>query len=299
MDKSKFSLVDIIGYIIPGALALVVMLLFYHYPNEDYSSLVNFLKIVKQYSYLMINKSATMGFILPSAFLILSYITGHLFAYVSSITIERFAIWVYGYPSEFLFNQSSWPHIFKDVRRVRVMRPRRWKAKYFSYLMVRIIIILVLLPLSLVVFLIKLCAIDGFLVKGLDPFLKDIIEKKLSSLRVALHIPSNSEYGDADMHRIVHEYYYNKCDCIRHTMDNYVGIYDLMRSLTLIMVIASWLVIFKNLKSFMWLAPINVRAVFLICIFLALTLLFFMAFMKFYRRYTLESYICLASDNNL
>lgn len=295
MKQTQFTLSDFLGYVIPGASALVVMLLFYHYPSEDYSSVNSFLQVVKQYSYLMIEKSKTMGFILPSAFIILSYIVGHLLAFLSSITVERFTIWLYGYPSCFLFSKVGWSHIFFDVKKMCDRRSLHWRWKVFVYALIRIIVIILLLPLSSVVFFLKLVSVDGFIVRSLDPFLKDVVEKKLSSLRALLKMPNDNEYRDADLHRVVHEYCYSKYECVRQKMDNYVAIYDLMRSLTLVMVYASWMLIIKNFKLlFTAFSPWAV-----IIGSLILTLLFFMAFMKFYRRFTLESYICIASDKDL
>lgn len=299
MDNSHFTLSDFLGYVIPGASVLVVMLMFYHYPDEDYTSVDDLLRVIKKYSYLLIDKSAKVGVILPSFFVILSYVAGHILAYLSSITVERFAIWIYGYPSEYLFSKVGWSHLFEDVNRVRKKRPRCWVLKSFMYLLIRIIIIVVLFPLSSAVFFIKAISIDGFLVKNLDPFLRDVIAKKLTSLRAQLNLPNDKDYKGADLHRIVHEYCYCKYDCIRQKMDNYVAIYDLMRSLTLIMVFVSWMLAYANIKYIKFLAPINWGTLFMIGIVLMLTLLCFMAFMKFYRRYTLESYICIASDKDL
>lgn len=80
MDNSHFTLSDFLGYVIPGASVLVVMLMFYHYPDEDYTSVDDLLRVIKKYSYLLIDKSAKVGVILPSFFVILSYVAGHILA---------------------------------------------------------------------------------------------------------------------------------------------------------------------------------------------------------------------------
>lgn len=47
------------------------------------------------------------SFIESLIFIIVAYVFGHLLAYVSSVTIEIFTLWYFGYPSEFLLGQRK------------------------------------------------------------------------------------------------------------------------------------------------------------------------------------------------
>ena len=110
--KNPFSLFDFLGYIFPGAFALLVI---FYFVNMEPLNFVNPMSIsemmVKVKGWLNVSESIVSC----SVFLIFSYILGHLIAYISSITIEKFVIWWYGFPSEFLLtDEGRYWHVLHD-----------------------------------------------------------------------------------------------------------------------------------------------------------------------------------------
>lgn len=91
--KNPFSLFDFLGYIFPGAFTLLVIFYFVKMEPLDFVEpmyISDMMVTVK--GWLNVSESIVSC----SVFLILSYILGHLVAYISSITIEKFVIWWYG-----------------------------------------------------------------------------------------------------------------------------------------------------------------------------------------------------------
>ena len=91
MKQHPFSLYDFIGYFVPGAL-LIYMYYFFNAFNSLNSFTLN--GVIES-----LPSIKAEGVILV---LILSYILGHLSSFISSITVEKYAVWKYGYPSKYL-----------------------------------------------------------------------------------------------------------------------------------------------------------------------------------------------------
>ena len=89
-EKNPFSIFDFLGYVFPGLVAMYFSLLFYNYDFSK-SLFINSIQLYQNYNI------TTLGFLIIS-----SYVIGHIIAYLSSITVEKFSVWCYGYPSDFL-----------------------------------------------------------------------------------------------------------------------------------------------------------------------------------------------------
>lgn len=100
MRKNPFSLYDFLGYVFPGLMAIFTICFFYETKEiTGVSSLFyNLLDFVRSLG--GENRSWIEDTIILT---IASYVTGHFIAYLSSLTVEQFAIWIYDYPSVFLF----------------------------------------------------------------------------------------------------------------------------------------------------------------------------------------------------
>ena len=87
--KNPFSFYDFLGYFIPGALFCYLFVLAFGAKVGDWIGLDFFqgLSLFEQ----------------SIAFIIVSYVLGHIVNYLSTITIERYSIWSIGYPSKYIF----------------------------------------------------------------------------------------------------------------------------------------------------------------------------------------------------
>lgn len=294
MIKNPFSVFDFFGYVIPGAFALIAV--FYFIKMEplnftDPMSLGEVIATVKRW--LMASESIVSC----SVFLILSYIVGHLVAYISSITIERFLIWWYGYPSEFLLTEEGrWWHVCHDARSMLNNKKHHYIRDFLRTYSLRIVVSLLLFPILIPTLLMKILGGDGFLVKTLDAYLKDIILCKRKALARHLHLPDSAHYDKVDYHRVIYHYVYEKAGSHRQKMDNYVALYDFLRSLTLIFVGIFMYVMTSvgcgdcQVGPYYWWSLLGLMVV---------TYLFYMGFFKFYRRFTLEAFMCLVSISEL
>ena len=104
MDKNPFSLYDFLGYLFPG---LLTMLIIIHIKNingttdvEDYISISKFMNTFKNGIKLEWWKSTMI-------LIIISYILGHIIAYLSSVSIEYFANKSFKYPSYYLLHNEN------------------------------------------------------------------------------------------------------------------------------------------------------------------------------------------------
>jgi len=290
MNKNPFSIYEILGYVFPGAFSLFVLFFFYVNVNTSISDLTVLPQLLKN----AINtlKENNIGNLLDtSVILISSYVIGHFVAYLSSITVERLFLWVFGYPSEFLLGKISGFPFWKEWS-----DSQRWKKHCFICLMnvlLRSIVFLALLPISLLLFILFLTRLDAFFTKPLDSYLNDIITRKQIELEDKLMLPRSSEYGLVDSHRVIYHYAYEFCDNHRSKMDNYVALYGFLRSCTLIFS-SIWLFLFvQSIRSINFELQVNWGNILLLFVTAIISFIFFLGFTKFYRRFTLESLMCL------
>lgn len=82
-------------------------------------------------------------------------------------------------------------------------------------------------------------------------------------------------------------------------LDNYVALYGFLRAITLIAnCFTLWLCLKYILPTLKIGAEVDWHLVFLLVLCVGVTYIFFMSFMKFYRRFTLESFMCLVIDSS-
>ena len=232
-----------------------------------------------------------------SVFLIISYIVGHLIAYLSSITIEKFVIWWFGYPSEFLLkSEGKYWHFLHDGISMAKAKKYHYKREIVRTYLLRAIVSIFLLPILIPTLIVKILGGDDFFVKNLDPYLKEIILQKRNALFQKLHLPDSSHFEKVDYHRVIYHYEYENSCNHRTKMDNYVALYDFLRAITLIFtgmflfVAGTGLFGSNEIGLYFWID---------LLVLLALSYISFMSFFKFYRRFTLEAFMCLSTDKDL
>lgn len=277
MNQNPFSLYDFLGYFIPGALilAIIYISIYCNTCRVDYCKILTSVPELKLGSIVMV--------------ILLSYSLGHIFSFLSSITVEKYAEWKYGYPSYYLLKLKK-----KKVKRNKVNKVKY----YFSCFIMGIL----LLPLVILDFIFgKTLNFKVFYTRPLDDFLREIAIDKIKNLPKKLNINSiedafeDRENVQCDFFRIIQHYTYENSKKHQSKFTNYVALYGFLRTMTLIInILFSYLLIhFIIIKKFE--ITMMLCSLFILCgIYI-----FFMAFMKFYRRYTLEGLMVLIVDEKI
>lgn len=271
MKQNPFSLYDFLGYFIPGALVLYLYLIIEHLKKSESFELSEIFECVN-------NPNINTALL----FIIISYVIGHFLSYISSITIEQYANWKYDYPSKYLLNLSD-RHFWKGLHSFHC---------YFW----RIVLILFLAPMVLLDFILgRKFGFKKFFHKKLDHDLIKLILLKLNDLmdKLGVNEINGFKQGDGnnqDFYRIIHHYVYENSKNHQSKLNNYVALYGFLRTLTLLLMILFWyLIIHIGLYS-----EFSRESIILLGIIALVNYVFFMGFMKFYRRYTLEGLMILA-----
>jgi hypothetical protein len=290
MDKNPFSLYDFLGYVIPGGIALIFAWLVYHPPLN---SIADVITIDDKLMNLMSWNNVLV-------LLLISYLTGHFIAYFSSLTIEKFALWHYQYPSKYLMGEKTPKSGYFKYMYLKKDKKTNWKKFILSIW--KIVLAIILLPISILSLIIgRIFNLNGFVVKPLDEYLQKCVETKTIALIEKLNLPSfnKNETKEVDYLRIIYHYEYEKNIKQSKKMDNYVALYGFLRSVSLIFVLLFDFLLYKSLLSINFSYDVNQSFLLLMLIVGLVSYIFYLGFMKFYRRYTLECYMALITDESL
>lgn len=288
INQNPFSLYDFLGYFIPGASFVYLFILIQGILNQNDFSTLQFLDNFE--------KSKFHGILL---IIIISYVIGHLLSYTSSITVEKYGNWKYGYPSKYLIGlpiQGYW----KKGEETKDEPVRQIVTNFW-----RLLIALLLLPLTLLDWLIgTLIGIKKSHENSLDPFLRKAIEFKVTSLYQHLKLNKTGLFEifdpiNQDFNRIVSHYAFENCKEHQFRMVNYVALYGFLRNLSLIFTLTFWYFFFEGIKTINFNADIDWTFVKILLLLMTSSFVAFMGFMKFYRRYTLEGLMLIVIDKNL
>jgi hypothetical protein len=271
MKQNPFSLYDFLGYFIPGSLVLYLYLIIDQLKKTKTFDITNALTVAN---------NPNMETVL--LFIIISYVFGHFLSYISSITIEQYANWKYDYPSKYLLGLSD-RHFWKGLHSFHC---------YFW----RIVLIIFLAPMVILDFVLgRKFGFKKFYHKRLDNDLIRLIVLKMNDLVDKLGINEKNGFNtgagnNQDFYRIVHHYVYENSKNHQSKLNNYVALYGFLRTLTLLLTILFWYIVFHiGLYS-----DFNLASIILLIVLSLVIYVFFMGFMKFYRRYTLEGLMILA-----
>lgn len=272
IKQNPFSLYDFLGYFIPGAL-LIYLYLFIEYFNS-LNGRFEFISFLKESDSPQIEKFLF--------FIIVSYALGHLINFTSSITIEKYANWIYDYPSKYLLNLVD-ERVF-------------WKTLNFR----RILTVIFIFPIMILDLILgNIFNFKKYYTRKLDNFLIEIIRGK--GLLLINQIFKDIEKTDQvfelrsyDFHRIFAHHTFENSKNHQFKLVNYVVLYGFLRSMSLISVIVFWFLIHIKFVE----CNDNITYMHLLTTGL-ISYIFFMAFMKFYRRYTLEGLMLIAIDKDI
>jgi hypothetical protein len=271
IKQNPFSLYDFLGYFIPGATGIYLYLLIIQLFNINQIDLNSVVKVLNLES---------AGFYLP--FIIGSYIFGHILSFISSISIEKYSLWRYCYPSKFLLRI---PHDgFWGKRKLK--RQKVW----------RVIIVFLIYPVFLFdIFFGYFLKVKDVYTKQLDDFLIKIICDKKKDLIDRLGCKDISEYGDIkdlDFFRVILHYAYEHSKTQQSKMYNYVALYGFHRTLCFLTVALHWVILLHGL---LFHDLFGLKSTLLLLGTGTLSYIFFMGYMKFSRRYTLEGFMILVT----
>lgn len=95
MLKNPFSFYDFLGYLFPCLICVIFLKVIF-----AISGPITIDSLIKQ--------GWTMSFSWKDTvqYTVLGYVVGHLVSYFSSLTVEPYLIWSYGYPSVFLLREN-------------------------------------------------------------------------------------------------------------------------------------------------------------------------------------------------
>ncbi len=304
-ETSHFSFFDFLGYLLPGLLCLLMI---------EWVSLlwnVKFVGLRDWISLLLINSPKENSWLLESLWIVvLAYLLGHIVSFLASMTVEVFSHQMYKYPSDFLLMRLRNLDEEKQKKKQR-KNEKGLSSPCFLDAVSRIILFFLLLPISFWAYVLgRWCRFEYYYLKPLDEVYAWNINCRFRALNRKLKLKMGlgekyelEEFGDkrvrqvynTDFHRIAYNYEYEKTKQHQNKLDSYIALYGFMRAVSFLSVMLFWLFVIILTKQSLWCA----EAWAFMAVYFPFPYVLFMAFMKFYRRHTLETFMCLLVDEEL
>nr|WP_269782953.1 hypothetical protein [Photobacterium phosphoreum] len=207
---------------------------------------------------------------------ICSYLLGHVLAIGSSALIEAFTNYSNGYPSEFLFDVKPKAYLSSDS---------------FVGQIGRVVLWLLILPISVFKFVLKdTLKITMFnQAKELPKNLREATFNKCKTI-LSDHIKVDTshiklERGiDGDYLRLLYHFIFENSERHSGKLQNYVALYGLTRNVSFVFIVLFWAAVY----SYFFATQLNIGLVHIFS-FATLAYIFYIGFVKFYRRYSLET----------
>lgn len=293
MNKNPFSIYDFLGYLFPGLIFLVTVFFVCHVTSVPLQEYFDFSKYQE-----LLKKGKEYDWWESTVFVIVaSYVVGHIVAYLSSSTVEYFTNHLFGYPSHYLLHE--------DTISYRSVLSRYFSEHTLGSFVWRILVMLVLLPVTLVMFIFGIgFSLINFIVRPLDEYVRNSILRKLNDLSNTLSLQQPDVNSNADYHRIVMHYVYLNIEACQRKVDNYVAMYAFLRAMALIACLLFDYLLIDQIKYSYHIVRvleiencvINWECIIILVVILVIANLLYMGFVKFYRRFTLENYMALLTD---
>ncbi len=290
---NAFSLYDFLGYLIPGGIFLVG---FHLIPLPCFYEMHYF-----QAFSCLCSAQWTESLSSIAVFLTFGYMTGHALSYVSSMTVEKYSVWTIGYPSKYLLEENirpSWKAgtklYFADyffpsfVKFQSGLNIQRWQI-FVQRLIVFLIMIPYVFPILVLVFLI-----------GLNESIRKVLPYDFAILiqsRTQLFIRQQKKYGETydltsgESFRFLYHYTLERFNVHVVKMQNYVALYGFCRTISLINVLFFWWFSYTQ-RSCIW----SLKYFLALVILSGLSSLFYLAFNKFFRKFSLECYMAIVTN---
>ena len=285
IKQNPFSFYDFLGYFIPGAVTLLLIFIFNSLDEiTDFNSLLSVLTNNEEFK---IDKFMF--------FIIVSYSLGHFINYLSSFTIEKYSYWRYDYPAKYLLKIGHDCDYFGNYKENEKTR-------------IRYSIALFVLPIFILDEVFKLYT---YFRRELDDLLITAVKQKTLILLNNLQIIEGDDFEilkKSDFQRIISHYAYENSKNHSSKLSNYVALFGFLRCMCFISVLSFWIYVYYliinifsyfNTSDAFRLNDISISKVIILLVILCVCYIYFMAFIKFYRRYTLETYMIIAIDKDL
>ena len=216
------------------------------------------------------------------------------------MSVENLAIWLYGYPSSFLLEK---PQGYRYLKRDFMSEDKIEQNKNCTFRIkcaIRVLLWLFLLPISLLsLFLGKTLRTNNLILKPMGTSYWETLKvqwKKYIRANGFYHLDENHP---EKYYRIITSYVYENSTIHAIKMDNYVALYGFLRSMSLIVSSVCVALLMVNYTTLFFCDGGEIlsfsslllnRKMLNILILSIVAYLFFIAFLKFYRRYTLEAF---------
>ena len=278
MEKGPFSLYDFMGYFIPGALALYLIFIGVDGDFTDFSSkffLKNEEKFIEIPLYMIV------------FYVIIAYCFGHFLSFLSTLTVERYTRLFYGYPSNNLL-------AIVEQERKKIIFQNLTFNKIIENLMGNLSLIIIL-PLiifdSIMYFLQYKHKYMEQIPLPYRELVKNKINKAFQKIGYSVDVFSNT---DNNYHQLLIHYNYEYTQAHSSKLMNYVSLYGFLRVITLISSVYLTYLIYYFFTNYSiewgWKYIKDTIVIFSRLIFYGfITFIFYLSYLKFYRRYTLEN----------
>lgn len=209
LKQNPFSLYDFLGYFTPGALLLYGLMVAYVHAQPD-ADILDY--IARKLSFQ--NPEIYIPFIL------IAYTSGHILSFLSSITVERYSIWAFGYPSKYLLGLPHRGYYAIDKKRGL----RRFVRTFVAILLAPIVVLDWLLGTK--------AGLRSLYAKELDSLLIAALKGKIERLMTEhAEIKQPEKYGKATEHdffRYAYHYAVENAPSHLSKMQNYVALYGFL-----------------------------------------------------------------------
>ena len=263
MNQNPFSFYDFLGYLIPGGVFL--FLLYFCGVGIGFDLILQIAKFIK-------NNASALSILNYATLTIASYIAGHFISLASAFFIEKFMNDKLGYPSIYLFEKIG--GISNSVSR----RDCKNKIKYF-------IIKIALLPVCFGDCITRMLCYSRSLPSELANVVWPTVKERYKEhFGYEMDETSNEAGLKGDLFRLAYHYVYENSTHHQSKIQNYVALYGFCRNICFVFVIFFWL-------SFYFFITANQNyhyPIFFTLLSFLLLYVFYVGFVKFYRRYTLE-----------
>lgn len=263
MRQNPFSLYDFFGYFVPGALFVYSLMAYYGWKNSvgaGWSCLIQPESQCETHHYIML--------------VLVAYITGHLLSFISSVSIERYTIFVHGYPSKYLFDEEQKP-----------LMEEKTKLKIVLFL----IGTATLLPISILDLILgKMLRVPPLYPRSMNKLLREHMIDNVNRLLLRQNMITKDKLSRSEIPGDLFLYLYHfaleNSENHKTKMQNYVALYGFTRQLSLIFVGSFWLSIIEILSG-----DSSKVAYLVLGGSILLSYGFYLAFNKFYRRFSQEA----------
>lgn len=214
-----------------------------------------------------------------------SYVVGHFISYISSLTIEKYGVWLYGRPSHYVLGDCAKGYFCVEG----------WREVFARCFVAFLVAPVVLMDHTI-----------GWLFYMRDQFLRPLgtVTQKIIWARVNTILSQYSDQervifsGDCrsneDIFRTVYHHAIEHTVAHRPRMQNYLALYGFCRAVSLVWVMWFWMILSYLLWCFASGGPCKLGVISGVIVMLSTGVaayLMFCAFMKFYRRFAVEAFL--------